>query len=320
MLNYPLIFEPVYIEKIWGGNRLNSVFHKDSPFKNTGESWEVSAVKGNTSIVKNGVLKGKSLRELCRDLPHDLMGKRITEKYDGEFPLLIKFLDAQVPLSVQVHPNDDLAKIYDSFGKNEMWYILDAGPKSAIYLGFENEETKESVREALHQNQLLHKIKSYHPKNGDVYSVPAGTVHAIGGGVLLAEIQQTSDITFRMYDWDRKDADGNERALHLEESLDALNYKNIPDLRTTIQQRKDEKLVHNQFFKVNQFTVTSVMEKNTKSLDSFVIYMNLKGNLTLKFRTEEMDIEEGRSILIPYNLGNYEVFSNEGAEVLEVFV
>lgn len=319
MLNYPLKFDGIYLEKIWGGSRLNSVMHKHSHYPKTGESWEVSTVKGKSTVVINGALAGKTLREICETHPEQLLGNELNLRFNGEFPLLIKFLDAQVPLSVQVHPNDDLAKIYDSFGKNEMWYILAADENSAIYLGFEEDETEISIKEAIEKNELLNKIKSYQPQKGDVYDVPAGTVHAIGGGVLLVEIQQTSDITFRMYDWDRMDDDGKPRDLHLEEGLKALNYNATPDLHSTEADRKDEKLVHNAYFKVNKLDLHSTVERDTRLLNSFVVYMFLKGDAKLTFGTEEILIEEGGSVLIPYALGEYEI-SSSNAECIEVYV
>lgn len=319
MLNYPLKFISRYEEKIWGGNRLNSVLHKASPFHKTGESWEISAVKGKESIIENGDFTGKTLRDICSEHPLELLGSTVNELCNGEFPLLIKYLDAKVPLSVQVHPDDELAKAYNSLGKNEMWYILDAEEDSSIYLGFEQNEDKNSIGEAIQANKLMSKIKTYQPKKGDVFHVPARTIHAIGKEVLLAEIQQTSDITFRLYDWDRTDENGNERDLHIEESLNVLNYKETPNLYIPKNNREDEKLVHNDYFKTNEIKLNTSLKKSTQALNSFVIYMCLKGEVSLRYKDDTITLNEFQCILLPFALGEYTITSN-AAELLEIYV
>lgn len=319
MLNYPLKFISRYEEKIWGGNRLNSVLHKASPFHKTGESWEISAVKGKESIIENGDFAGKTLRDICFERPLELLGNTVSESFNGEFPLLIKYLDSNVPLSVQVHPDDELAKKYSSLGKNEMWYILDAEEDSSIYLGFEQNENRSSIEQAIQANELMAKIKTYQPKKGDVFHIPARTIHAIGKEVLLAEIQQTSDITFRLYDWDRTDKNGNERDLHIEESLNVLNYKETPNLYLPKDNRENEKLVHNDYFKTNEIKLNTSLHKNTQTFNSFVIYMCLNGEVTVHYGEGSIILNNFECVLLPFALGEYSIESSK-AELLEVYV
>lgn len=316
--NYPLKFQPIFKEKLWGGNRLNTVLYKNSPFENTGESWEISAVKGSESVVINGDLKGKNLHDLCNEVSNELMGTNVNKKFNGEFPLLIKFIDAAIPLSVQVHPDDEMAKKYDSFGKNEMWVILDGGNEGAIYLGFNQNESPESIQNALQNGTLMDKIKTYIPQKNDVFNVKAGTVHAIGENVLLAEIQQTSDITFRLFDFNRKDKDGNLRDLHIAESLQALNYQITPESYLPANDRNQPKLVHNQYFKVNQINIQNTYLANTQNFDSFVIYMNLDGEAKISNANGSISFQKGETVLVPYSAEEFTI--NGEAELLEIFV
>ena len=317
--DYPLQFNPIYIEKIWGGQRLNQILHKNSPFEKTGESWEISTVDGHESIVTNGKFKEKTLKELCATFPNEILGKKIALKFNNEFPLLIKFLDAHVPLSVQVHPDDDLARGYNSLGKNEMWVIMEGSENGTIYLGFEENESLHSIENALNTGNILDKIKSYSPKKYDAFDVKAGTIHAIGNDVLLAEIQQTSDITFRLYDFERVDENGNSRDLHIQEALKALNYSTTKDAYLPYNQRNNEVILHNAYFKVNQKYLDSKFLGNTRNFDSFVIYMILEGNVKIETASSNVRLTKGETVLLPYALGNFNLMT-EKAEVLEIYV
>lgn len=315
-LNYPLKFKPIYLEKVWGGNKLNSVLNKDSPYEKTGESWEISAVKNNFSVIENGEFKGNNLKELCLKLPLDLMGQRVNEQFKGEFPLLIKFLDAAVPLSVQVHPDDAMAAEYDSFGKNEMWVILDSGKDGKIYLGFKENESPETVREAIQESALLNKIETYFPKKYDAFLIKSGTIHTVGGNILLAEVQQTSDLTFRLFDFDRSGAE--KRELHIEEGLRALNY--APEKNLYIPNNDNRRdLADNQYFKVNKIRVEKSYSTSTKKFDSFVIYMNLEGTAEIVTQGTTTPLGMGETVLLPYSLGDFSITST-GAKLLEIYV
>ncbi|MDO5654995.1 MAG: class I mannose-6-phosphate isomerase [Flavobacteriaceae bacterium] len=318
-VDYPLQFSPVYQEKIWGGNQLNKLLNKPSPFSKTGESWEISAIPGHESILLNGQFKGKNLAELCSEFPYDILGKRISEEYHHRFPLLIKFIDAKVPLSVQVHPNDFIAAAYQSSGKNEMWVILDAQKDSEIFLGFKKEETPESIQEALENETILDKIESYRPQKDDIFIVNAGTVHAIGKNIVLAEIQQTSDITFRLFDYGRKDEKGNLRELHLAESLQALNYSPVQNAYIPVDLQTPFQLVEHKNFKINSLKFDGDYAANTFHLDSFVVLMNLEGSVKLETSSGEMYLKQGDSVLLPYVLGNFTLYSDH-AKLLQIWV
>ncbi len=318
-LNYPLLFHPIFKEKIWGGNQLNSELQKKSPYQKTGESWEISAVKGNESIIKNGDLKGKTLGDLCRKYPLELMGKPLFEKFGAEFPLLIKFLDAQLELSVQVHPDDQKAALLDSFGKNEMWYILNSDHESLIYLGWKQNESKASIKKAMEENTLMDKIQTYRPQKGDAFNVPAGTVHAIGKGILLAEVQQTSDITYRMFDWNRTDEKGNTRDLHISQSLEVINYNATPNLYYPKSAEDEGELIHNPYFKVDTIGINGSIIKNTTTFNSFVIYMCVEGEVDIVSEMGKTSITKGDTTLLPYALGDFQL-KGENTKLVEIWV
>ena len=224
-INYPIKFEPILKDKIWGGEKLKTVFNKKSTRNDIGESWELSDVDGNVSIVNNGVLKGTSLKTVLNTYKANLVGENVYNKFGNNFPLLIKFIDAKEALSIQVHPNDTLAKErHNSFGKTEMWYVMQAEAEGNLIVGFNKNTSKEEYIKHLEEKKLLEILNQEKVQQGDVYFIPTGRIHAIGAGVLLAEIQQTSDITYRVYDWGRLDDKGNSRELHTELALDAIDY------------------------------------------------------------------------------------------------
>ncbi|HLV41493.1 MAG TPA: type I phosphomannose isomerase catalytic subunit, partial [Brumimicrobium sp.] len=222
---YPIKFHPILKEKLWGGNKLKTLLNKESHLPNIGESWEISDVEGDTSLVANGSLENQSLKHLLSTYKADLIGEKNYKQFGNSFPLLIKFIDAKEDLSIQLHPNDELAaKRHNSFGKTEMWYVMQTDPDSNLIVGFNQEMTSETYLKHLNEKTLTSILNFDRVKKGDAYFIDVGRIHAIGAGVLLAEIQQTSDITYRVYDWDRVDDKGQSRELHNNLAIDAFNF------------------------------------------------------------------------------------------------
>lgn len=243
-LLYPLKFDSILKSIIWGGDRITKFKNIQPQQDGIGESWEISGVKNNWSIVSNGELKGKSLQELVIEHKGELVGKSVYNKFGDTFPLLIKFIDAKQNLSIQVHPDDVLAKErHDSFGKTEMWYVVDADKNAFLYSGFKKQMTPDQYVQSVADNTFVDYLSKEETKAGDVFFLPAGRVHAIGAGLFVAEIQQTSDITYRIYDYDRKDANGNGRELHTELAKDAIDFKVYDNYKTKYTPQKI-----NQFF------------------------------------------------------------------------
>ena len=238
---YPLQFEPILKERLWGGTKLRDVLGKNIKSETTGESWEVSAVKGDISIVSNGSEKGRSLQDLINENPEALMGKQVHERFGYEFPILIKFIDAKLDLSIQLHPNDELAKArHNSFGKTEMWYVMDADPGAQLIVGFNRDVGREEYIKSLEDNTLL-ELLNYEPvSEGNTFFINTGKIHAIGAGVLLAEIQQTSDVTYRVYDFNRRDKNGQLRELHTDLAIDAIDYRIKDDFKVSYLTNKNE--------------------------------------------------------------------------------
>ena len=318
---YPLKFEPILKQRIWGGEKLHNILHKNSTQPNIGESWELSDVEGDTSIVSNGEFKGKSLKQLLVELKHDLIGLHNYKIFGNKFPLLIKFIDAKKDLSIQLHPNDELAKKrHNSFGKTEMWYVMQADKDSNLIVGFNQKLTPELYLKHL-ENKTLPKILNFNKvKAGDTYFIEVGRVHAIGAGVLLAEIQQTSDITYRVYDWDRKDENGNERELHNDLALDAINFDMEDDFK--VQYSKGENssntMVNCPYFITNYLHITSTLKKENIH-DSFIIYICVEGHAKIITENYFETINTGETVLMPAAIADFEI-SAENAKLLEVYV
>ncbi len=323
-LLYPLKFEPIVKEKIWGGNKLSSLLNKNNDKKNLGESWEISGVEGDISIVTNGFLKGNALDELIEIYMGDLVGDPVYEKFNKEFPLLFKFIDANQDLSVQVHPDDKLSKErHNAFGKTEMWYVLDAEPDSQLVSGFKKPTNKKEYLSALESGNLTSILKSHTVTEGDVFFIPAGDVHAIGSGVLLAEIQQTSDVTYRIYDYNRKDDSGNTRELHTELALDAIDFNDVNDKVNYKSNLLNEavNLATCQYFITNRLKLTEVFERDVYYLNSFVVYMCVKGSAKIVYNEDqEESVGLGETILIPASLQNIQIYPDKEVELLEVYV
>lgn len=320
-LNQFIKFEPILKDKIWGGEKLATLLDKKSTRKDIGESWEISDVENDTSIVSNGDLKGTDLKQLINEFTSDLVGETIYNQFGDKFPLLIKFIDAKEALSIQLHPHDHLAKKrHNSFGKTEMWYVMQADKDANLIVGFNQKIDKDIYLKHLSDNTLTEILNFDKVKEGDAYFIEAGRVHAIGAGVLLAEIQQTSDITYRVYDWDRVDAEGKSRELHNDIAIDAFNFNMKDDFRVeyTTNANASNTMVDCPFFTTNFLALTSkIVKANTK--DSFVIYMCVDGVCTITADTYETSISKGETILIPASITNYTLDAGY-AKLLEVYV
>jgi mannose-6-phosphate isomerase len=321
---YPLKFKPVILDKMWGGSKLKEVLHKPTISVKAGESWEISGVKGNISMVSNGYLKGNNLEELIEVYLGDLVGERIYNQFGTQFPLLIKFIDANDALSIQVHPDDELAmKRHESFGKTEMWYIMQADEGAGLIVGFNRTVSKEVYLKHLAEKRLTAILNTEPVKEGDVFFLPAGRVHAIGSGILLTEIQQTSDITYRIYDFDRTDTDGKSRELHTELAVDSIDYSFHNDYKTSYSDvpGKPSKLVECKYFTVNKLSLDSPETKNTGELDCFVIYICVRGKCQLLTPgNKAVPLQMGESLLVPAALGHYTIEPDPGTQLLEVYI
>jgi mannose-6-phosphate isomerase len=322
---YPLKFKPILHEKIWGGNRLKELLNKDiDNLPNCGESWEISSVEGKISVVNNGYLQGNNLQELIEVYMGDLVGEKIYKKYGIEFPLLIKFIDAQADLSIQVHPNDELSKKrHNAYGKTEMWYVVNAEDGSLINSGFNQPVTREKYLEYLENGKLTDLLCYEKAAPGDVFFIPAGRVHAIGKGVLLAEIQQTSDVTYRIYDYDRKDENGNKRELHTDLALDAIDFTYQDEYKTKYKAEKNRssEIVSCDYFTTNILDFSEKLEKDYHHFDSFVVYMTLEGQFNIEYEGGNEKVSKGETVLLPASLESVRLKPvTESAKVLEIYI
>ncbi|SEM05225.1 mannose-6-phosphate isomerase, type 1 [Maribacter orientalis] len=322
MTLYPLKFRPILKERLWGGTKLKEVLGKPIESEITGESWELSTVKGDISVIANGILEGKSLQDLIESNSEELLGKSVVERFGKEFPILIKFIDAKQDLSIQLHPNDDLAKErHDSFGKTEMWYIMDADPKAELIVGFNKDVTKEEYAKSIDNDTLLDLLNYEQVKEGDTFFINTGKIHAIGAGVMLAEIQQTSDVTYRVFDFNRKDKEGNLRELHTELALDAVDYKKKDDFKVTYSQElnKVSEMVDCPYFKTSFIQLTENLELDTTKRDSFTIFMCVGGKAVIKTAEGEVSIKKGETVLLPAITKKISLQS-KAAKLLEVTI
>lgn len=321
-LDYPLKFKPILKEKIWGGRKLNYLLNKKSDSENLGESWEISGVQNDISIVENGDLKGFSLIDLISKYKGEFLGESIYKRFGEEFPLLIKYIDAKTELSVQLHPNDELAKKrHNSFGKTEMWHIMQADENAEINIGFKKSISKEEYLMHLDTGKITDLLNFEKVQKGDSFFINTGKVHAIGAGVLLAEIQQTSDITYRIYDWDRIDANGKSRELHTEEALDAIDFEKKEDFKLNYSRNTNESsnIARCEYFTTNYLPVSGTINKDYSKTDSFVIFMCVHGKAEIKTNDNTESIEQGQTILIPAINKNVQI-SSKGVELLEVYI
>ncbi|WP_347174589.1 type I phosphomannose isomerase catalytic subunit [Polaribacter uvawellassae] len=318
-----LKFEPILKEKIWGGEKLMQLLAKKSNKNNIGESWEISDVDNDTSIVANGSLKGTDLKTLISQFKGEIVGEKNYSVFGEKFPLLIKFIDAKEALSIQLHPNDTLAKKrHNSFGKTEMWYVVQADKNANLIVGFKKESNKQEYLKHLENKTLLEILNVEEVSEGDVYYISTGRAHAIGAGVLLAEIQQTSDITYRIYDWDRTDSDGKKRDLHTEEALNAIDYSAEKSYKTTYQKEENiaSKIISCPYFTTNIVLVTKEILVNHSDKDSFVIYMCVKGAVTFIHNKNEAILNFGETILVPASFKEFVIKPSGNSELLEIFI
>lgn len=300
---YPLTFKPIFKEIIWGGTDILPYKGLPATDKKIGESWELSHVDDNFSVVANGPLAGKTIDELIKEYGEHLLGANVIRHSGKTFPLLIKFIDARDNLSVQVHPNDELAQQrHHSFGKTEMWYVVKAAPGASLFSGFSRQMDARDYVRRIENNTILDVLKKYEVQVGDVFFLPAGRVHAIGSGCFIAEIQQTSNITYRIYDYNRKDANGNERELHTELAKGAIDYTLYPDYQTHYMPVRNEatQLVSCPYFTTDLLLLDQPKTQDFSALDSFVIYICMEGKAVLEDnKGNKQLIHQGQTVLIP---------------------
>jgi len=319
---YPIKFRPILKERLWGGTKLKEVLGKPITSEITGESWELSGVDGDISVVSNGEFTGTNLQQLINDHPNELLGKSVIDRFGKEFPILIKFIDAKQDLSIQVHPNDQLAKQrHNSFGKTEMWYIMAADPKAQLIVGFNKDVSKEEYIQSLENDKLLDLLNYETVQEGDTFFINTGKIHAIGAGVLLAEIQQTSDITYRVFDFNRRDKEGNLRELHTELALDAIDYRKKDDFKVEYDRDTDKvnTMVDCPYFKTNFLQLTKNRTMDTKNRGSFTIYMCVGGSVIVANEYGEAQINKGETVLVPALSQNI-TLRTEDAKLLEVTI
>lgn len=323
---YPILFEPNLHTIVWGGHRLKPLKGLAADDEPIGESWEVSAVPSSQSIVANGELKGKSLGDIVEDYGMDILGRATAERYGGQFPLLIKFIDAERDLSIQVHPNDKLAKErHDKFGKTEMWYVIDAKPGAYLYSGFKDIITRHEYRKRVEDGTICDVLAKHEVKAGDVFYIPAGRVHAICGGILLAEVQQSSDVTYRIFDYNRKGLDGKPRELHTDMAVEAIDFNVEDDYLTHYSHNINhpQPVIDSPYFKVKLLEVNRKFHRKMFKYDTFVIYMCLKGTCSITLRGGDYGIQlkEGQTCLVPASVANYDVAPiDKYTELLEVYI
>ena len=319
---YPLKFKPIIKDKIWGGTRLREILGKQASDR-AGESWEISGVSGDISVVENGFLAGNNLQELVEIYMGDLVGEHLYERFGLEFPLLIKFIDANDFLSIQVHPDDELARArHHSFGKTEMWYIVEAEEGGQLISGFNREMDLATYMEHLEKGTLKEIVNFEQVSKGDIFYMPAGRIHAIGAGVLLAEIQQTSDVTYRVYDWDRLDENGNPRELHTDLAIDAIDFTHHADYRTRYEMVENGTVtaVDCPYFTTGVLRLDRPMEKDFFKIDSFVIYMCVEGEAGINWPGGMVPLRKGETVLIPAELKNMAIVPSVPTTLLEVYV
>ena len=323
---YPLLFEPNLHEVVWGGNQLKPYKGMEPTTDPIGESWEVSAVPTSTSIISNGEWKGKDLITVINENPEVILGKAVSEKYNGKLPLLVKFIDAKRDLSIQVHPNDEMAmREHGKMGKSEIWYIIKADEGAHLYAGFKQEITPYEYQKRVEDGSITDVLACHQVKAGDVFYLPAGRVHAICGGILLAEVQQSSDVTYRIFDYNRPGMDGKPRELHTELAAKALDYHVEANYRTEYESEQDKaiQIIDSPYFDVRVMDINKPMHRNLMKYDSFIITMCIAGDCTIIVRStgDKVMLKEGHSALIPAAIADYDVIPLNGtSKVLDAFI
>ena len=316
---YPLQFDPIFKERIWGGEMLKTLLNKSITSSITGESWELSTVEGDVSVVANGPLKGKSLTTIISESPAAILGTSVYGRFGAQFPLLFKYLDAREDLSIQVHPNDALAKKrHNSFGKTEMWYIMQANDDARIIVGFKEDSSAEAYKENLENKTLLNILDSVTVNVGDAFFLETGTVHAIGAGLVVAEIQQTSDVTYRLYDFDRVDANGKTRELHVDLALEAINYNKVQTKKEYGQMASvANEIVDCPYFTTNFIPLAGEISVR-KTGESFTVFMCTDGSFELDYNNSKRQYKKGDTVLIPAALNEFKISGK--ASILEIYI
>ncbi|KWW29288.1 MAG: phosphomannose isomerase [bacterium P3] len=323
-------FLPLFKHKVWGGNRIQALGFNYSPLPNCGELWALSSVAGSESVVSNGFLADNTLNEVLEIYMGELVGERNYLRFGNNFPLLVKLIDAADKLSIQVHPDDELARRRGmENGKTEMWYILEADADATLVDGFRQDLDRDVYCQALESGRLESLLHVEHPQQGDVYFIPAGRVHALGGGLLLAEIQQNSDCTYRIYDYNRPDRDGRLRELHTEEALDAIEFSAVRDGRTpyTYSDNATARLVQCPHFTASLIPLcstaanpTASLRKNFARLDSFIIYFCVEGVAAVRALDTVCPLHAGECVLVPAVADEVELYAEGAAKLLEVYI
>lgn len=326
----PIQFSPWLRTMVWGGNKISKYKKLQQVLDGIGESWEISAVDGHESVVAEGVLQGRNLPELVEEFKGNLVGNKIYAQYGNQFPLLIKIIDAQNDLSIQVHPNDELATKFHGegfFGKTEMWYVIDAEPGAFLYSGLKQSITREEYRKRIAEGSICEVLAKHEVKPGDVFFIPAGRVHAICSGIVLAEVQQTSDLTYRIFDYNRKGLDGKPRELHTEKAAEAIDYNVYSNYKTSYSQEVNTSndVLTCPFFTIQNVITCQPLERQLKSKDSFVVCMAIEGDsrIRIKDSEEEILLQEGSSCLIPACDADYEIIPSQPGQrikMLEAFI
>ena len=322
-LLHPLRFAPKLYNRVWGGEKLIRDLNKTTTLGSVGESWEISGVPNKESIVLEGEHKGQTLNDLIVQYGAEFLGQKVYERFGGQFPLLVKFIDAAKPLSVQVHPNDDWAqKEHNSFGKNEMWYLLDTDPNASISLGFDRKLSPEALDEHIAQGTLEEVLNTIPVACGDAFNIPTGLVHAIGAGVLLAEIQQTSDITYRIFDYNRTDpVTGEKRPLHVGQAKKVADFSSVNQQAIQYEKTKNtvNALIATPYFKSHYLHIEGRLERSLEDLDSFVILIGVSGTAELSCAATTYTLNRGEVLLLPACLKHFVVHAAQ-AKMLEVYI
>ncbi len=321
---YPLKFETVLKEKVWGGEALVSRYNKKpNGSDHNGESWEISAVAENQSVVSNGFLAGNNIEELIEVYMGDITGDVIYEKFGSEFPLLIKFIEAKEDLSIQVHPGNAMARErHNAYGKTEMWYILESEKGARLYTGFNEGVTKEMYQKAIEDGTLANLLNSESALPGDTFFTPAGRIHAIGAGIVLVEIQQTSDITYRVFDWNRKSSGKEKRELHTDLALDAIDFKAAGKSKIRIEPELNspENIVSCEFFHTDILIFNKPVRKEYYSNDSFVVYICIEGEFSINWEDNSEKVIKGETVLLPAMIKEVTLVPVGKASLLEVYI
>lgn len=323
---YPFLFHPNLHTVVWGGHRLQVYKGLQSTDEPIGESWEVSAVPSSTSIISNGSFAGRDIISVISEYPEDILGKAVNKKYHGQLPLLVKFIDAKRDLSIQVHPNDEMAqREHGKMGKSEMWYVIKADAGSHLYAGFKQEITPEEYQLRIADGTIIDVLADHQVKAGDVFYLPAGRIHAICGGILLAEVQQSSDVTYRIYDYNRPGMDGKPRQLHTELAAQALDYHVEENYRTEYVDNPNKaiQIIDSPYFDVRVMEISKPFHRDLRKYDSFIISMCIEGDCKLCVRStgDEILLRQGSSTLIPAAIADYDVLPlHHTTRLLDAFI